>query len=117
MRPIVRECGDRPVGRWHESRRDMLIWTPCRDCSVRDDALCGAVPLEELLKFNRHAYRKRFRPGSVIMTSGEQPDWYANIISGVVKLTMALPDGHQQIVGLLFPADATKFRAMPQSNG
>jgi CRP/FNR family transcriptional regulator len=93
------------MGRLQESRRDMLIGTPCRDCAVRDDALCGAVPLEELLQFNRHAHRKRFRPGSVIMTSGEQPDWYANIISGVVKLTMALPDGRQQIVGLLFPAD------------
>jgi CRP/FNR family transcriptional regulator len=35
----------------------------------------------------------------------ERPDWYANVISGVVKLTLALADGRQQIVGLLFPSD------------
>jgi len=83
----------------------MLTWTPCRDCAVREDALCGAVPLDELTQLNRHAHRKRYRPGSVIVASGERPDWYANIVSGVVKLTLALPDGRQQIVGLLFAAD------------
>jgi CRP/FNR family transcriptional regulator len=83
----------------------MLNWSPCRDCAVRDDALCGAVPLEELTQLNRNAHRKRYRPGSVILASGERPDWHANIISGVVKLTLALPDGRQQIVGLLFAAD------------
>jgi CRP/FNR family transcriptional regulator len=83
----------------------MLTWTPCRDCGVRADALCGAVPMEELAHLNRSAHRKRYRPGSVIVASGERPDWYANIISGVVKLTLALSDGRQQIVGLLFPSD------------
>lgn len=83
----------------------MLTWNPCRDCAVRADALCGAIPMEELAQLNRNAHRKRYRPGSVIVASGERVDWYANIISGVVKLTLALPDGRQQIVGLLFPAD------------
>jgi CRP/FNR family transcriptional regulator len=32
-------------------------------------------------------------------------DWCAHVVSGVVKLTLALPDGRQQIVGLLFPSD------------
>jgi CRP/FNR family transcriptional regulator len=83
----------------------MLTWTSCRDCTVRSDALCGAVPLEELSLFNRIAYRKRYRPGSAIVASGEQPDWCANVISGVVKLTLTLSDGRQQIVGLLFASD------------
>jgi CRP/FNR family transcriptional regulator len=61
--------------------------------------------MEELSLFNRIAYRKRYRPGSVIVASGEQPDWCANVISGVIKLTLTLSDGRQQIVGLLFASD------------
>jgi CRP/FNR family transcriptional regulator len=83
----------------------MLTWTACRDCAVRSDALCGALPVDELAQFSRIAHRKHYRPGSVIVASGEQPDWCANVISGVIKLTLTLSDGRQQIVGLLFPAD------------
>jgi CRP/FNR family transcriptional regulator len=50
-------------------------------------------------------HRKRYRPGSVIVRSGDQADWCAHVVSGVVKLTLALPDGRQQIVGILFPSD------------
>jgi CRP/FNR family transcriptional regulator len=83
----------------------MLTWSSCRDCAVRSDALCGVVPAEELSQLNRMAHRKRYRPGSVIVASGEQPDWCANVISGVIKLTLTLADGRQKIVGLLFPSD------------
>src|SRR5262245_32068282 len=83
----------------------MLTWTSCRDCAVRSDALCGTVPIEALAQFNRTAQRKRYRPGSVILASGDQPDWCANVISGVIKLTLTLSDGRQQIVALLFPSD------------
>jgi CRP/FNR family transcriptional regulator len=54
---------------------------------------------------SRVAHRKRYRPGSVIVRSGDRMDWCAHVVSGVVKLTLALPDGRQQIVGLLFPSD------------
>ncbi|HEX6000819.1 MAG TPA: Crp/Fnr family transcriptional regulator [Hyphomicrobiaceae bacterium] len=83
----------------------MLTWNSCRDCAIRSDALCGAMQAEELAQLNRVAHRKRFRPGSVIMGNGEPPDWCANIVSGVIKLTLTLADGRQQIVGLLFPSD------------
>jgi CRP/FNR family transcriptional regulator len=63
------------------------------------------VPSGQLSQFSRIVYRKRYRPGSVIARSGDQVDWCAHVVSGVVKLTLALPDGRQQIVGLLFPAD------------
>jgi CRP/FNR family transcriptional regulator len=32
-------------------------------------------------------------------------DWFAIVVSGVIKLTKSLPDGRQQIVALLFPSD------------
>ena len=83
----------------------MLTWSSCRDCAIRSDALCGAMPPHELAQLNRVAHRRRFRPGSVIMPGGETPDWCANVISGVIKLTLTLADGRQQIVGLLFASD------------
>ena len=116
MRPIVRECAPVPPfgPPLEESCRAMPTWTPCRDCAVRSDALCGVIPMDELGQLNRSAHRKRYRPGSAIVASGERPDWFANIVSGVVKLTLALPDGRQQIVGLLFASD---FLGRPFKDG
>jgi CRP/FNR family transcriptional regulator len=61
--------------------------------------------MEQLSLLSRAVHRRRYRPGSVIVASGDQPDWCANVVSGVIKLTKSLSDGRQQIVGLLFPAD------------
>ncbi len=83
----------------------MRAWNACLDCRIRHDALCGVVPMERLSQLNRASHRRRFRPGSVIVASGEQPDWCANVVSGVIRLTKTLSDGRQQIVGLLFPSD------------
>jgi CRP/FNR family transcriptional regulator len=48
---------------------------------------------------------KRFAPGRVILRDHEEPDYFANVVEGVVKLTKTLSDGRQQIVGLQFPSD------------
>jgi len=39
------------------------------------------------------------------MSDDEPTDFFANIVSGTVKLTKLLPDGRQQIVGLQFAPD------------
>lgn len=43
--------------------------------------------------------------GASLLTESERVDRYANILSGVVKLTKTLSDGRQQIVGLQFAPD------------
>lgn len=83
----------------------MPTWNVCRDCTVRSEALCRAIPGGQLPDLARSVRRKRYRPGSVIARSGDPADWCAHVVSGVVKLTLALPDGRQQIVGLLYPSD------------
>jgi CRP/FNR family transcriptional regulator len=80
-------------------------WSLCRDCPIRSDALCRALPSGQLSHVSRAVRRKRYRPGSVIARSGDPVDWCAHVVAGVVKLTLALPDGRQQIVSLLFPSD------------
>jgi CRP/FNR family transcriptional regulator len=80
-------------------------WNLCRDCIVRSDALCRALPGGQLWHLSRVVHRKRYRPGSVIVRSGDPSGWCAHVVSGVLKLTLGLSDGRQQIVGLLFSSD------------
>jgi CRP/FNR family transcriptional regulator len=77
----------------------------CDSCAVRHRAVCGALSNDEIVKLNSIAHFKSFEAGSVILRDHDQPDYFANVVSGVVKLTKALTDGRQQIVGLQFPSD------------
>jgi CRP/FNR family transcriptional regulator len=60
---------------------------------------------EQLARLNRVSYRRHYPAGRLIAAGEQAPDWFGNVISGVVKLTKTVPDGRQQIVGLLFPSD------------
>lgn len=77
----------------------------CDKCEVRDRALCSALPSVEAQRVHRIAFRRVFQPGRVIGCGDRAPDWYAVIVSGVVKLVKSQADGRQQIVALQFPAD------------
>lgn len=77
----------------------------CEHCAIRHQAVCGALSDEQLVHLNKIAKRRRIAAGQVIMSDEDQAAFFANVISGVVKLTKTLNDGRQQIVGLLFPPD------------
>jgi CRP/FNR family transcriptional regulator len=77
----------------------------CIDCAIRHDALCGALSIDELASLARRGFRKRYTAGSVIVGGGKPQLWFANLLSGVIKLTRTLRDGRLQVVGLLFPGD------------
>lgn len=51
------------------------------------------------------ARQRRLKAGDVILRAEEEPPFFANIVSGAVKLSKTLADGRQQIVGLQFPPD------------
>ena len=77
----------------------------CRQCSVRDLAVCGAMNDDQIAALNKIAHRRVIPAGHTIMSDQEPVSFFANIISGTVKLTKTTADGRQQIVGLLFPPD------------
>lgn len=85
----------------------------CETCAVRHRAVCGALSNDEIVRLNSIAHFKSFEAGSVILRDHDQPDYFANVVAGVVKLTKTLTDGRQQIVGLQFPSDflGRPFRA------
>jgi len=68
----------------------------CLDCVVRSNALCRVLSAQQLAELDRHSYRKRYPPGQLISGIDPAEDWFATILSGVIKLTKSLPDGRQQ---------------------
>ena len=60
---------------------------------------------EQIGKLAQIAHRRNLSAGQTIISDGEPVDFFANIVSGAVKLTKTLLDGRQQIVGLLFAPD------------
>ena len=77
----------------------------CEACAIRHRALCGALSNEELVRLNALGRRKRIPAGQMILSCEEEPPYFANVISGVVKLSRTFGDSRQQIVGLQFPSD------------
>lgn len=77
----------------------------CRACEARHRGICGALNPEQLVRLNKHTTRHPLDKGRAFHEIEKYMDRYANILSGVVKLTKLLPDGRQQIVGLQFAPD------------
>lgn len=77
----------------------------CDTCAIRHRALCGSLSREELGLLNSIARFRDVPAGESIHRDSEAPTYFANVVTGVVKLTKSLADGRQQIVGLQFPSN------------
>lgn len=77
----------------------------CQACEARHKGVCGALSADQLINLNKQSTRRRVEPGVELIAETQQTQSYANIISGVVKLTKMMADGRQQIVGLQFAPD------------
>ena len=77
----------------------------CASCEARHRGICGALSPAELTALSKSARKHRADPGGQLVGDAELVERYANVLAGVVKLTKALSDGRQQIVGLQFAPD------------
>jgi CRP/FNR family transcriptional regulator len=77
----------------------------CQSCEARHRGICGALSANELTELNKHTKRLRVPAGTELLAEQQPIAAYANVISGVIKLSKLLEDGRQQIVGLQFPPD------------
>ncbi|MGV3551974.1 Crp/Fnr family transcriptional regulator [Rhizobium sp.] len=87
--------------------------TRCRDCSSRRDGFCAGLAPAELLRLHPYVVRKRLPAGEEVLSQGVLNTSYVHVLDGTVKLTAALPDGTEQIVGLRFPGDFLGQRFAP----
>ena len=88
---------------------------PCAACAARLHGVCGVLSGEQLAALSKTSARREAAEGAQLLADHQTAQSYANIVSGVVKLTASLPDGRQQIVGLQFapdfPADGLSSRS------
>ncbi|MCB1383539.1 MAG: Crp/Fnr family transcriptional regulator [Notoacmeibacter sp.] len=77
----------------------------CRSCEARHRGVCGALTSDQLVTLNKHSSRRKVHSGTEMVAEEQDISNYANVISGVVKMTKMLSDGRQQIVGLQFAPD------------
>jgi len=77
----------------------------CSFCPVRylTDCLCAGP--EASAEFDRISHRKTYARGHTIIGQDSRISFVGNVVRGVVKLTKTLADGHQQVVGILYPGD------------
>ncbi len=77
----------------------------CQSCEARHKGVCGALSPEQLQRLSKHTSKSVHEPNTDLSTEAATAGRYANILSGVVKLTKMSRDGRQQIVGLQFAPD------------
>lgn len=77
----------------------------CARCPVRHHAVCSTLPGPHLHELSDIMAHRHFSAGDEILHQEETSQLFAVIVSGVVKLTRMLPDGREQIVGLLTATD------------
>lgn len=89
----------------HEDDHADTIPVLCSSCEGRDKGVCGALDCGQLVELAGASRKSEAASGVSLLHEAERVDRYANILSGVVKLTKTLSDGRQQIVGLQFAPD------------
>lgn len=77
----------------------------CRSCLPRHRGVCGALGPRELAVLSRSARQVSAPSGTELIADSEPVESYANVMSGVVKLSKMLADGREQVVGLQFAPD------------
>ncbi len=94
-----------PVLRDYRNPGDGAVPVRCTGCPIRDRAVCSLCSADELAKLDAIKSYRTYTHGAEIIGLGEDIEFVASIVTGVVKLTKTLADGRTQMVGLLFPGD------------
>ncbi len=77
----------------------------CTQCIVRNRAICAGLETDELELLGRLGRRQKVSKGQTIFWEGDDVVVVANVIEGILKVSMSLADGREQIVGIVFSSD------------
>ena len=77
----------------------------CTQCIVRNRAICAGLETAELAVMGRLGRKQKFSKGQTIFCEGDDAVVVANVIEGVLKVSMSMSDGREQIVGIVFSSD------------
>ena len=65
----------------------------CASCEGRNKGICSALNCDQLAELAKTSRKFAAGSGAALLGEAERIDRYANILSGVVKLTKTLSDG------------------------
>lgn len=77
----------------------------CTECVVRNQAICAGLTPDELQALSRLGRKQTVQRGQTVVWEGDESLVVANVIDGVLKLSIGTADGREQIVGVVFPSD------------
>lgn len=77
----------------------------CANCCVRDMAICAALADDEIGELERIMSSKSLIADEILVTEGDPLKRVYSVTSGMLRLSVALPDGRRQITGFLLPGD------------
>jgi len=77
----------------------------CAQCVVRNRAICSGLSPDELLALGQKGRKQTVKRGQTLVWEGDDSLVVANVITGVLKLSVSTADGREQIVGIVFPSD------------
>lgn len=77
----------------------------CSQCVVRNSAICAALMPDELEILGQLGRKQRVSKGQTLVWEGDDSIIVANVIGGILKVSMSIADGREQIVGVVFPGD------------
>lgn len=77
----------------------------CSQCVVRNRAICAGLQPDELEALGQLGRKQRVAKGQTVVWEGDDSLVVANVIDGVLKVSMSIADGREQIVGVVFSSD------------
>ena len=77
----------------------------CDVCPIKKRAVCAYCEAKELSKLEEIKSYKTYRPGEMIIWTGDDMRFVGSVVHGVATLSQTLEDGRRQMVGLLLPSD------------
>jgi CRP/FNR family transcriptional regulator len=77
----------------------------CLACEARHKGICGALDPDQLVRLSKQTTKHLYAREKELISAGDGPQRYSNVMGGIVKLTKLMADGRQQIVGLQFAPD------------
>ncbi len=77
----------------------------CSTCVVRNRAICASLETDELQLLGKIGRKRTIKRGETMLWEGDPAPVVANIIDGVLKLSVNLQDGREQIVSVMYAAD------------
>lgn len=77
----------------------------CSTCVVRNRAICASLETDELQLLGKLGRKRTIKRGETLLWEGDPAPVVANIIDGVLKLSVNLQDGREQIVSVMYASD------------